>query len=152
MKKLLLSTLLMLPFVANACIGYVVAFKGLNDAFDNEALSVYADRLAYCNKSFSWNEEKNAIKFIETLNVPYQLYGFSRGAQSVLTVLNVAKVKPEYVITIGAYKTTNVNFDKHNVRYNNFFDQSGVGQKSPGTYLNVPHNMIQKEVNKILYR
>jgi hypothetical protein len=150
--KIITTILLMFPLVATACSGYVIAFKGLNNAFDNEALSVYANRIAYCSKSFSWDREKDAIKFIETLNVPYQLYGFSRGAQTVSTVLSAVKVKPEYVITIGAYKTANVNFDKHNVRYNNFFDQSGVGQKSPGMYLNVPHNMIQKEVNKILHR
>jgi len=150
--KTIITILLMFPLVATACNGYVIAFKGLNDAFDNEALSVYANRIAYCSKSFSWNREKDAIKFIETLNVPYQLYGFSRGAQTVSVVLNTVKVKPEYIITIGAYKTANVNFDKHNVRYDNFFDQSGVGQKSPGVYLNVPHNMIQKEVNKILHR
>ena len=142
----------MCPLFASACSGYVISFKGLNDVFDNEALSVYANRIAYCNKSFSWHREKDAIRFIETLNVPYQLYGFSRGAQTVSVVLNVVKVKPEYVITIGAYKTFNVNFDKHNVRYDNFFDQSGVGQKSPGVYLNVSHDMIQKEVNKIIPR
>ena len=152
MIKTIISFLLFLPLVANACNGYVIAFRGLNDVFDQSALNVYASRLAYCSKTFSWHKEKDAIEFISTINVPYQLYGFSRGAGSVATVLKQVKTKPEYVITIGAYKTTNVDFGKYNVRYDNFFDNSGICQRSPGMYLNVPHNKIQSEVNKILPR
>ena len=150
--KTILTIALLFPMIANACSGYVIAFRGLNDVFDQSALNVYASRINYCSKTFSWHKEKDAIEFIEKLDVSYQLYGFSRGAGSVATVLKQVKTKPEYVITIGAYKTTNVDFDKYNVRYDNFFDNSGIGQRSPGMYLNVPHNKIQSEVNKILPR
>ena len=150
--KTILTIALLFPMIANAFDGYVIAFRGLNDVFDQSALNVYASRINYCSKTFSWHKEKDAIEFIEKLDVSYQLYGFSRGAGSVATVLKQVKTKPEYVITIGAYKTTNVDFDKYNVRYDNFFDNSGIGQRSPGMYLNVPHNKIQSEVNKILPR
>ncbi len=152
MKKLLLSTLLMLPFVANACVGYVVAFKGLNDSFDDTAFKTYVIRNGYCGKTFSWNNHKDAIKFINSVNVPYKMYAFSKGAETISIVLKQVENKPEYIITIGAYKTTNVDFTKYNITFDNFFDNSGIGQTSPGIYLNVPHNLIQKEVNKILYR
>ena len=59
---------------------------------------------------------------------------------------------PEYVITIGAYKTTNVNFDKYGIKYNNYFDHSGLGQSSPGVFLDVSHNKIQQKVNEIIFR
>ena len=139
-----------MPLFANACKGYVIGFKGLNESFNSVAFQKYADRLGYCGKSFSWFQDKEALQYIQTLKKPYRLYGFSRGAQTVSDVLKQTKTKPEYVLTIGAYKTTNVNFDKHRVRYDNFFDQSGFGQKSPGVFFNVSHADIEKEVSDFL--
>jgi len=150
MKKIVLSILLCMPLFANACKGYVIGFKGLNESFNSVAFQKYADRLGYCGKSFSWFQDKEALQYIQTLKKPYRLYGFSRGAQTVSDVLKQTKTKPEYVLTIGAYKTTNVNFDEHRVRYDNFFDQSGVGQKSPGVFFNVSHADIEKEVSDFL--
>lgn len=150
MKKIVLSILLCMPLFANACKGYVIGFKGLNESFNSVAFQKYADRLGYCGKSFSWFQDKEALQYIQTLKKPYRLYGFSRGAQTVSDVLKQTKTKPEYVLTIGAYKTTNVNFDEHRVRYDNFFDQSGIGQKSPGVFFNVSHADIEKEVSDFL--
>jgi hypothetical protein len=150
MKKIVLSILLCMPLFANACKGYVIGFKGLNESFNSVAFQKYTDRLGYCGKSFSWFQDKEALQYIQTLKKPYRLYGFSRGAQTVSDVLKQMKTKPEYVLTIGAYKTTNVNFDEHRVRYDNFFDQSGIGQKSPGVFFNVSHADIEKEVSDFL--
>jgi len=148
-KKFLV--LAMFPLNALACSGYVVAFKGENDAFDSSALSEYSERVEYCSKSYSWYDEKNAVKFINSLNVPYQLYAYSKGAATVSSLLRQGKIKkPEFILTIGAYRTTNVNFEKYGIRYKNYFDHSGIGQKSPGTFLNVSHFEMQKEVNKIM--
>ncbi len=150
MKKIVLSLLLSLPLFAHACKGYVVGFRGLNDTFNYASFQKYANRLGYCSKSFSWHQDKEALQYIQTLKKPYRLYGFSRGAQTVSDVLKRTKTKPEYVLTIGAYKTTNVNFDEHGIRYDNFFDHSGVGQKSPGVFFNVSHADIEKEVSEFL--
>ncbi len=150
MKNLLL--LLLFSFLctyAEACTGYVVAFKGLNDAFDVKAFNVYVERLGYCSKTFSWQESKKALKYINQLNKPYQLYGFSKGAGTISYVLRHVISKPEFVITIGAYRTTNVDFTPYKVNFVNFFDESGKGQKSPGIYLDVKHFEMQNEVNKI---
>jgi len=147
----LFTLALFLPIVANACSGYVFGFKGLNEHFDNEAFDVYVKRIGYCSKTYSWNQEEDAKRVIKSLKVPYQLYGFSKGAITVSTLLKSELKRPEYVLTIGAYKTVDVNFDKYGVKYNNYFDDSGRGQRSPGIFLDVPHLMMQKEVNKIVW-
>ena len=138
-----------------ACDKYVVGFKGIKDIFDNQAFVEYANKTDSCYKAFSFTHTGQAVKFISTLDVPYQLYGFSAGASSVGQVLASVKqhkmAMPYYVITVGAYKTTNVNFDKYNVKYNNYFDESGIGQKSPGMMIKgVGHANIQKFVNRSL--
>ena len=139
-----------LPLSVFACNGYVLGFKGLNEVFDRVAFDAYAKQINYCGKVFSWHQRKDALKFILALDINYHLYGYSKGAETVGYLLeNLEDSKPEYVITIGAYKTVDVNFDKYEVKYNNYFDASGLGQKSPGVFLNVSHDKIQKEVNKI---
>ena len=149
MKKYILSILMFIPIIAVACDGYVIGFKGEKDAFDISAFKEYVRQLNYCSKTYSWNQRDDAINFIKQLKVEYQLYGFSKGAQTVSYLIKHKKLKPEYVITIGAYKKTDVNFDSYEIKYNNYFDASGKGQLSPGTFLNVLHFEMQKEVNKI---
>jgi hypothetical protein len=146
----LLPLTLFLPITVYACTGYVFGFKGLNNQFDIEAFNVYVKRTGYCSKTYDWNQVNDAIQAIRLLEVPHQLYGFSKGAETISTLLKMKLKKPEYVLTIGAYKTVDVNFDKYNVRYKNYFDDSGRGQQSPGIFLNVPHMMMQKEVNKLM--
>ncbi len=150
MKKLLLL-LLYFPTVVFACKGYVIGFKGLNDVFDHKAFASYADRIGYCSKSYSWNDIKSPRTLISNTTVPYQLYGYSKGAVSIRNFLKTELRKPEFILTIGAYRTTDVNFDSYGIRYENYFDHSGVGQSSPGTFLNVSHNKIQQEVNKRIW-
>lgn len=143
--------LFLLPLTALACQGYVIGFKGLNESFDHNAFNEYARHQGYCTKSYSWTATKLAEQQIAKLTVPYQLYGFSKGAESVRTILQKQNLqKPEFVLTIGAYRTTDVNFDKYGVLYENYFDHSGRGQKSPGTYLNISHDRVQRAVNKIM--
>jgi len=150
MKRFILTFVLTIPIIVHACTGYVIGFKGLNEAFDNDAFITYSNHFNYCNKVYSWHQHEEALNFIHNLDVRYRLYGYSKGAATVEYILkNNKKKKPEYVITIGAYKTTNVNFDKYKVKYKNYFDDSGRGQKSPGVFLQVSHSEIQKEVNKL---
>ena len=150
MKKLLFL-LLCLPTTSFACAGYVIGFKGLNDAFDQKAFMSYANRIGYCGKSYSWNEIVSPTRLISNTNLPYQLYGYSKGAVSIRNFLKTVPRKPEFILTIGAYRTTDVNFDSYGIRYENYFDHSGVGQSSSGTFLNVSHDKIQQEVNKRIW-
>lgn len=137
--------------MAFACQGLVIGFKGVDDAFDHKAFTHYAKKQGYCAKSFSWYQTKEAVKLIGNLSIPYQLYGYSKGAVSVSEVLqHSALKKPEFVITIGAHRTTNVNFDRFGVRYVNYFDSSGLGQRSAGIFLDVSHWEIQREVNDLV--
>jgi hypothetical protein len=139
---------LLFPISALACDGYVVGFKGLNDAFDTPAFAQYVNKTGYCAQAYSWNDSTAKV-FIQTLSVPYQLYGFSKGAETISKLLNTDIKRPEYIITIGAYRTVDVNFDKYNIPYTNYFDHSGIGQRSRGIFLNVPHMQMQQQVNKI---
>ncbi len=149
MKKIGLLSVAIFSIHTYACTGYIIGFRGLEDAFDVVAFKQYADRLGYCNKIYSWQDGQKAVKYVDQLKTPYQLYGFSKGAQTVATVLSRTKHKPEFVITIGAYKTTDVDFTNYKVNFVNYFDESGRGQKGPGIFLNVLHFEMQKEVNRI---
>lgn len=143
-----LLVMLLFPVASLACDGYVVGFKGLGDAFDHKAFSEYANNTGYCSRAYSWNDP-SAKQFVQSLKVPYQLYGFSKGAETVAQLLKTG-LKPEYAITIGAYKTVDVNFTKYSVPFTNYFDSSGRGQRSPGVFLDVPHIKMQSTVNKLI--
>ena len=142
--------LLLFPTLAWACPGYVIGFKGKDNWFDQQAFEQYAQHFGYCAQSYAWNETAQALKFVSTHAQPYHLYGYSLGAVSVRMFLEKSTALPERVITIGAYKTTNVNFDRFGVRYQNFFDHSGRGQTSPGQFVDATHSQIQQRVNDIL--
>jgi hypothetical protein len=151
MKKAIATLLCLFCYSVIACEGIVIGFKGNNDTFDHKAFAEYADKQKYCAKSFSWYQTKEAANLINNLTIPYQLYGYSKGAASVSKVLRKPLLsKPVFVITIGAYRTTDVNFDRYKVYYVNYFDSSGIGQRSAGIFLNVSHWEIQREVNKLI--
>ena len=151
MIKFLLTLTLLWSISVHACVGYVIGFKGNDDMFDSQAFDNYVNNLGYCSKVYGWYRGNDAIKFINTLQVPFQLYGYSKGAATISELLKKDKTnKPEYILTIGAYRTTDVNFAKYNVKFDNFFDSSGKGQKGPGVFLPVSHKEIQKEVNRLL--
>ena len=150
MKKIIYAALF-LPTMALACNGYVIGFKGKHDIFDHKSFKAYANSIEYCAKSYSWQDTESAKQLIKNTTVPYQLYGYSMGVSSVKKILTQNLRKPEFILTIGAYRTTDVNFDVYGVRYANYFDHSGLGQTSPGTFLNVSHDKIQHEVNKTIW-
>lgn len=151
MKKLLLS-LMFFSVNVFACTGYVIGFMGKDNVFDHRAFVEYAESSQYCHRVYPWYATLSAQKFISTLTIPYELYGYSQGAASIGIILNSQiSTKPKFIITIGAYRTADVNFDKFKILYVNYFDHSGKGQTSPGIFLDVPHNKIQQEVNKILF-
>jgi hypothetical protein len=151
MKKLLI----LLLFVSTnlfACETYIFGFRGANRMFDVKVFIEYAYHHNMCWYIFNANQNKQAVKLIKEINKPYELYGFSLGAETIRQVLievhSKKMRKPNHVITIGAFHTTNVNFEKFDVSFINYFDESGKGQKSPGIHISgVPHNQIQKVVD-----
>ena len=145
----ILVVLLLLPCISFACDLYIIGFRGKGGAFDQQAFNEYAS--TYCSRTYNAEQTNEALKFIKTINKPYELYGFSLGAISVATVLKNVSIKPEFVLTIGAHSTADVDFSKYSVKYKNYFDNSGILQKSPGIHVrNVPHMSMQKYVNKEL--
>jgi hypothetical protein len=153
MRKLILLLLMLYSISGIACDRYVVGFRGINDIFDNDAFVEYADKKKSCYKAFSHLEVDQAVKFISKIDMPYQIYGYSAGARSVGRALAFLKkdkiMMPYYIITIGAYRTADVNFTRYNIEYHNYFDESGLGQRSPGiTIIGIGHDKIQKFINR----
>lgn len=145
----LIAVLMLWPTVTLACSGWVIGFRGHNEVFDYAAFADYASNQGLCFRSFGWQDSVEAKRFIQRLTTPYQLYGFSRGAETVATMLRQG-VRPRSVITVGAYRTVDVNFDRYSIPYRNYFDRSGQGQKSPGVFLDVDHHRVQRVVTEIL--
>ena len=131
------------------CDSYIVGFRGLNRAFDQRAFDQYADRRGSCSLVYDYTEADLATQFVNTVAEPYELYGYSAGAVAVGQVLQQAHRPPGYVITIGALAAVDVNFARYGVRFDNWFDESGRGSRSPGRYIpRVPHDRIQAYINR----
>lgn len=129
------------------CKSYVIGFRGLDGAFDSQAFNQYARQNKSCSRVYNHEDIKSAMKFINTVKTPYILYGFSAGASSVSYIVKHVKRKPGYVITVGAWHTTDVDFNKYDIDFDNFFDASGRNNKSPGIHVkNVPHFKMQQYV------
>jgi len=151
LQALAFVLILLFANVTYACDSYVLGFKGQGGQFDTEAFEHYVG--SRCSRLYDATDIAKAVEFIRTLDKPYELYGFSLGAQSVRSVLALASTKPSFVLTIGAYHTADVNFDKYGVEYKNYFDTSGRLQRSPGIHVpNVQHMKMQKYVNKELLK
>ncbi len=148
----ILFLLIIVPLTSYAnCDLYIIGFGGLNNHFDHQSFKFYAEKKNACYKSFKWSEQVIALNYINQLNTDFELYGFSKGAETVSKLIKQYKIKPSYILTIGAYKTTDVDFTKYNIKFQNYFDHSGIGQKSPGIFIkNIHHLNMQKHINKLL--
>lgn len=129
---------------------FIIGFKGMNEQFDTEAFIVFAQKRNLKPYVFGANQVSSAIRLIKSKKKNYELYGYSLGAVSVRETLTILKKEnvhmPTFIITVGAYKTTNVNFTDFDVNFFNFFDDSGKGSLSPGLYIPVPHHQIMRYV------
>lgn len=150
MKKILATIITLLPLqtYANDCV--IIGFRGLKGQFDQSAFEGYAKLKDSYPIVLDYQEVDLALEIIDD-NSCYYLYGFSKGAESVIKVLKkVIKNNlptPHHTLTIGAWHTINVDFRPYNIYFTNYFDSSGVGQKSPGTHVaGVPHSKMQQYV------
>ena len=141
--------LLLAPTVTLACSGWLIGFRGQNEVFDYEAFADYAVIRGLCFRSYSWHQGEDAVRALQNIRAPYHLYGFSRGAETVAALLRQGRVRPQSVITVGAFRTVDVDFDRYGIQYQNYFDRSGRGQRSPGVYLDVDHGRVQRTVTEI---
>ena len=132
-----------------SCSSWVVGFKGLRSDFDHAAFVTWAQKRAECYRVYEWYERTQSLNFLQSLSVPYDLYGFSKGAETVLWLMPRLETRPRYVITIGGWRTVNFDFGHWQVPFHNWFDRSGAGNTSPGTHvLNVQHRDMQAWVNQ----
>ena len=149
MKTLLTLFFIFYTAVSSAeCSSYVIGFRGAGGAFDQAAFDRYAERNAACSLVYNSEEIDNAANFINQTTGSYQLYGFSAGASAIVPVLKKVKRMPGFVLTIGAWYTTDVDFGDYEINFDNFFDESGKLQKSPGIHVyNISHGKMQEYVN-----
>lgn len=130
--------------------GFVIGFTGLNEAFDDSAFATFARDRRLIPIKLSWTQEATALTIIRNSQGYYELYGFSKGAETVKSVVRkrVGRL-PGCVTTVGAYRTTNVDFRPDRVPFLNFFDASGRGNPAPGLFLdNIDHSSIQSHINR----
>jgi len=147
--RTLLFILLLVTQNSFACERLIIGFKGINDLFDSQAFNQYAKKQNACPMTYSWNQAHLAVKFINRNNKQYQLYGYSKGAESIKHVLQNVKRKPYLIVTIGAYHTAQVNYSKYGVKTLNYFDSSGRRNIASGIHIaGVSHQAIQSYVNK----
>lgn len=144
--KYLLILLCVLSINSQACTSYMIGFRGDQGQFDQLAFREFADRYTDCNKVFNHTDITMAIQFINLIQVSYELYGYSAGASSIKHVLTRVNRFPRYIITIGALSSTDVDFTNTEINFDNFFDPSGRGTRSPGIHVNVSHSQIQRYV------
>jgi hypothetical protein len=146
--RILLFLVLAFSTTTYACDSYVIGFRGAGGAFDQSAFETYSNRNASCSLVYNSDEIDAAVNFINQISESYQLYGFSAGAASIVQVLRRVKRMPQFVLTIGAWYTVNVDFTLYDIDFDNFFDDSGRQQQSPGIHVyNVSHNKMQEYVN-----
>jgi hypothetical protein len=137
------------PPTESACDSYVIGFRGLNRAFDQRAFDRYADWRGSCSLVYDYTEVAEAVSFVDHIQEPYELYGYSAGAVTIGQILPRVSRLPEYVITVGALSSVNVDFSRYGIRFDNYFDASGRQQRSPGRYIpGVAHDRIQAYVNR----
>ena len=131
------------------CSRYVVGFRGLGEAFDQVAFDQYVAQQQGCGRVYNYTQARLAAEFVDSIDWPYELYGYSAGAVSVGQVLKHATRQPEYAVTMGALSTVDVDFSQYGIKFDNWFDDSGRGSRSPGRYLpDVAHDRIQAYVNQ----
>jgi len=141
--------LLFFLFSSSAYADIIIGFKGKYGQFDHKAFNEFAQKRNL--KPIVANETSRLylINLIQN-NPNCELYGYSRGAAIVSYVVKMTYENkmnmPKAITTVGAYKTTDVDFTRYNVKFNNYFDDSGRGQRSPGIFLKVPHDKIMRYV------
>ena len=144
--------ILLFLFLSSSVIAkdFIIGFRGMDEQFDTEAFILFAHKRNLKPYVFSANQVSSAVRLIKSKKKNYELYGYSLGAVSVRETLTILKKEnvhmPTFIITVGAYKTTNVNFKDFDVNFFNFFDDSGKGSLSPGLYIPVPHHQIMRYV------
>lgn len=137
------------PQTESTCDSYVIGFRGLNRAFDQTSFDRYADWRGSCSLVYDYTEVVEAVSFVDHIQEPYELYGYSAGAVAVGQILPRVARLPEYVITVGALSSVNVDFSRYGIRFDNYFDDSGRQQRSPGRYIpGVAHDRIQAYINR----
>jgi len=147
MIKYLLALVLM---IGSAQAQTVIGFRGKGGAFDEQAFAEYAAKKNATGIILYADQIDRAVRQIKE-NRPYELYGYSLGAASVSRVLKEVErqnlPKPTFALTVGAYWSTDVDFRKYNIKFENYFDNSGAGQKSPGKHIGgIHHGYIMRYV------
>jgi len=159
MKQFILALLLAVSMATQAEYvnplpgqGLLIGFRGLNGAFDQLAFEEFARRRNLIPMAFDHDNIIPAVVIANLYIVDYELYGYSKGAESAERFVKIAQqaniMLPRHITTVGAYHTAPVDFTKYNISFRNYFDASGSRQRNPGVHLpRVRHDRIQAYIN-----
>jgi hypothetical protein len=150
---MLLKSLLALSMLSTAAhADVVIGYRGKNRAFDEQAFNDYAKNRKL-DPVILDTFDHIAVRSLIKQNNTYELYGYSMGAASVSQTMRFLEKEklpmPRYILTVGAYYSTDVDFKKYNVPFRNYFDASGTGTKSPGIHIGVSHDAIMRYVTDV---
>lgn len=92
---------------------YMIAFRGLGSALDEESLSDWCDRNNYVLKVYDYTQDEAALRYAMSIkSVHLEILGFSKGAETAYDLaddLGAAK-KIKRMITVGSYHTVTTSF------------------------------------------
>lgn len=93
-------------------LAFIIAFRGLDNVFDDEAMKQWSKNHNYKLKIFSYYEVDKAVKFANSLVSDHiEIFGFSRGARSAYEFAQqTPTIRYKRLITVGAYHTVTSSF------------------------------------------
>ena len=132
--------------------GLLIGFRGLNGAFDQQAFEEFAHKRNLIPLAFDHDNVIVAVLIADLYIVDYELYGYSKGAESTLKFVKIAReaniMLPRHITTVGAYHTAKIDFRPYNISFKHYFDASGSRQRNPGVHLpKIRHDKIQAYIN-----
>lgn len=131
---------------------YMIAFKGLNDAFETKVMTEWCRKNNYTLRIFGYKEVNTAIKYVNKTprESHIEVWGYSRGAVAGYDLIKLTPtIKYARLHTIGTYHTVTASFGKSrhvpkNVnRHTNYVE---THQQPKGFYKN-PNNVSLGPVN-----
>jgi hypothetical protein len=133
-------------------VRYMIAFKGLNGAFETNTMTEWCRMNNYILKIFDYKEVDQAIKFVKTIPVDshIEVWGYSRGAVAGYDLIRLTPtIKYDRLHTVGTYHTVTSSFGNsrpvpQNVgRHTNYVET----HQQPKDFFNNPNNVSLGPVN-----
>ena len=131
---------------------YMIAFKGLNEAFETKVMTEWCRKNNYTLRIFGYKEVNQAIKYVNKTprESHVEVWGYSRGAVAGYDLIRLTPtIKYDRLHTVGTYHTVTSSFGNsrpvpQNVgRHTNYVET----HQQPKDFFNNPNNVSLGPVN-----